>query len=93
MIVKNKAITAILNEVATESTFNLKICLIEDICKAKRLLWAMGDTQHDEFIKPEDSARLFDELYELDVKALEIVNNGYGKRINELMIKRMEAVA
>lgn len=90
---KNKAITTVLNEVATEPTFNLKICLIEDICKAKRLLYGLGDTTHNEFINPDDSAALFDYLYELDIMSLELIQYDYTKKINNLMIKRMEEIA
>lgn len=89
---KNKHITTILNEVGTDPQFNLKICLIEDICKAKKLLWALGDKIHDEFLTPEASATLFDDLYELDIVSLELTIKGYSARINELMILKLQAV-
>jgi hypothetical protein len=89
---KNKHITAVLNESATETGFCLRISLIEDICNAKRLLWALGDTIHNEFMTPEASAILFDDLYELDIVSLEVTMKGYSARINELMILKLETV-
>ena len=62
-----------------------KICLIEDVIKAKKLLFGLGQTQHNEFLIPSEATALFDELYELDICALQIVYKEYEKQINKLM--------
>jgi len=91
---KNPIITAALHQVCqnkqAEETFT-KICLIEDIMKAKRLLFGFGQIQHNEFLTPDAHAELFDELYELDIIALEVVSNGYAQQITEIAKARIMA--
>lgn len=88
---KNNKLVAILRDAVKEEK-EYKIILCEDIIKAKRTLWAFGEKQHNEFLLEDTATILFDNLYDLDIPALEIINNDYGKKINELMILRMEAV-
>jgi len=76
----------------TQDQLTMKVCLIEDIMKAKRFLWAQGLTQHDEFIKEETATALFDELYDLDILPLEIINDSYGKQINEIIHAKLMVI-
>ena len=88
---KNQHITnALLSSV--DDNLNTKICYIEDICRAKKHLWAFGKKEHNEFLSPEASAKLFDELYELDLTALELIMKNYEKQINELLILKLQAI-
>lgn len=75
---------------AVEEERNYKICLCEDIIKAKKFLWSQGKTQHNEFLTEESAVSLWDHLYDLDVPALEVINNNYGKEINEIFISKLQ---
>ena len=77
---------AVLLREAVVDNHKEKICLIEDVIKAKKLLFGLGQEQHNEFLIPVTiAAALFDELYELDICALQIVYKEYEKQINKLM--------
>jgi len=76
---------AVLLREAVADNHKEKICLIEDVIKAKKLLFGLGQEQHNEFLIPSEAAALFDELYELDICALQIVYKEYEKQINKLM--------
>jgi len=84
---KNPKLTAILRQAVMENETELrheKICLIEDIMKAKRLLYGLGQIQHNEFLHPIANAKKFDELYEFNLQQLTLVRDGYTAKINEL---------
>lgn len=77
----------------TETTTQMmKVCLIEDIMKAKRFLWSQGQTQHNEFLQESTATALFDELYEQEIISLEMINDGYGKQINKIITSKLLAV-
>ena len=79
---------AVLLREAVADNHKEKICLIEDIMKAKKLLFGVGQTQHDEFVNPYAATMLFDELYDLDICALKIVYKGYEEQINEIYLEK-----
>jgi hypothetical protein len=84
---QNQKLTAILRQAVKENETELrheKICLIEDIMKAKKLLYGMGQIQHNEFLHPIAHAKKFDELYEFNLDQLKLVRDGYTAKINEL---------
>lgn len=87
----NPTLTTLLRE-AVEEERMYKICLVEDIIKAKRCLWAFGEKQHNEFLQEATSVKLWDELYDLDVLGLIVINNNYGHQITELMRVRLEVL-
>jgi hypothetical protein len=66
-----------------------KACLIEDVIKVKKLLYGMGDTQHNEFLTDKTAVELYDTLHELDHTALRLAYKGYEKRVNEITLSRM----
>lgn len=67
--------------------FNNKLCLIEDVIKAKRLLYGLGINSHiDAVLRP---AAVFDALYELSNEALSVTLELYSLRINRLMAFKM----
>jgi len=66
-----------------------KACLIEDVIKVKKLLYGMGDTQHDEFKTDKTATELYDYLHELDHTALRLTYKDYEKRVNEIMLSKM----
>lgn len=74
----NERIRELLREAHEEEGLKTKLCLIEDIIKVKKLLWSFGHTQHNEFLSAEAAGKLFDDLYELDTTALEIINKEYA---------------
>ena len=88
---QNPKLVAILREAVQEER-QYKVCLIEDIIKAKKTLWTFGQKQHNEFLLEETAVKLFDHLHDLDIPALELINNDYGKKINELLTTRLKAV-
>lgn len=88
---KNQHITnALISSV--DDNFKTKICYIDDICRAKKHLWAFGKKEHNEFLTPEASTKLFDELYDLDITALELIMKNYEKEINQLMILKLQTI-
>jgi len=90
----NPRIKAVLREAHAESIqdqLNYKICLCEDIIKAKKVLWSFGQKQHDEFTKESTATALFDHLYDMDIEQLTLINNGYGKQINKCLTLKLQA--
>lgn len=88
----NPRIKAILRAVVEEGNVNRrneKLFLIEDIIKVKKTLYGFGHTQHDEFLKDETATALFDELYELDVIALELILKEYSFIATQTANKRI----
>jgi len=84
---QNPKLVAILRQAVKENETELrheKICLIEDIMKAKSLLYGLGQIQHNEFLHPIAHAKKFDELYEFNLDQLNLVRDGYTAKINEL---------
>lgn len=68
-----------------------KICLIEDIMKAKRLLYGFGDIEHFEFLDPKAAGDLFYRLYDQPHAELKAIQKQYEDRINELVKKHIPA--
>lgn len=60
-----------------------KLFLIDDIIRVKKTLFGFGYTHHDEFLRDYSAARLFDELYEMNIEQLQLINAGYEKQVNE----------
>lgn len=77
-------LTVIMAE-AIEENRKGKICLIEDIIKAKKFLFSQGQDWHNEFIKPETAGALFDELYEMSHEKLTGILNAYINQINQIV--------
>lgn len=88
-------IRAIIKESAAEcqqDNLNLKLCLIDDIIRVKRTMWALGDRKHNEFILPDTAAQLFDTLYDMEIPQLECIMAGYTIRVRELMAAKLETI-
>ena len=66
-----------------------KACLIEDVIKVKKLLFGLGDTQHDEFKTDKSAVELYDLLHDMDMTALRLMQKTYEKRVNEIMLSKM----
>jgi hypothetical protein len=66
-----------------------KACLIEDVIKVKKLLFGLGDTQHDEFKTDKAAVELYDLLHDMDMTALRLMQKTYEKRVNEIMLSKM----
>jgi len=82
---RNPKLAAIL-ALSVDENRKEKACLIEDVIKVKRLLYGMGDTQHNEFLTDKTAVELYDTLHELDHTALRLAYKGYEKRVNELRL-------
>lgn len=88
----NPRIKAILNEAIKENRQednSEKLFLIEDIIKVKKVLFGMGHVEHNEFLSAESAGKLFDDLYELDIIALELVLNNYSQIVTKLVKERI----
>jgi len=70
-----------------------KACLIEDIFKVKKLLFGLGETEHNEFLTAEDSGKLYDSLHDLDHCALRLIQKDYERKVNEIMLARIGQLA
>ena len=78
----NKGLKRIYAEVITERIQEQekeKLCLIEDVIKAKKLLFGLGHTQHNEFLNDKAAADLFDVLYEHDIPTLQFLLREYSQ--------------
>ncbi len=64
---------------------NERLCLIEDIMKAKKLLFGLGKTEHNEFLSNESAGELFNELYDLPADSLRVTMGYYEKIINKII--------
>lgn len=84
----NPRLKHLLREAVMENRHE-KICLIEDLVKAKKFLYSLGYTEHDEFIQ--DPVGLFDRLYDLDITALKNILNHYSKEITLTVINQLKA--
>lgn len=82
----NEAIKRLMNEASAEIADDKrkeKICLIEDIIKAKKTLYGMG---HDEYlpvvINPEEE---FDRLYDLGLFDLQAIDRDITAEVNRVI--------
>ena len=80
----NPRIKAILHQIM-EDTRKEKLCLIEDIMKAKKLLFGLGDQSQIEAIN--NPSALFDKYYDMAAVDLDIINIVLERKINRLMTK------
>lgn len=69
------------NKRLTDDQRKEKICIIQDICKAKKLLFGLGQDAHDEFLSDKKIVELFDELYDYDLTQLRMLNSIYADRL------------
>jgi hypothetical protein len=67
-----------------------KITLIEDIMRAKRLLFGMGETDHQESVL--NPTAEFDRLYDLTINELEIKQAVLEMKANKLMAAYMGVI-
>lgn len=67
--------------------YNQKGCLIDDIVRVKKMLFAFGYEQHNEFLTHQGRTQLVDNLADMDIQQLELVMAGYEKQINEHLSK------
>ena len=75
-------------EAAQENTSE-RLVLIDDIVRAKKLLWAMGKTQHNEFLTPSAAGKLFDTLYDYDHEQLTLIRDKYSKQLETLVKEKI----
>lgn len=61
-----------------------KLVLIDDIIRAKKLLWAMGETKHNEFLTPSAAGELFNILYDYNHEQLTLIRDKYGNQLTNL---------
>lgn len=66
-----------------------KLCLIDDIVRAKKFLFAQGRKEHNEFILPDTAGKLFDTLYEYNHDQLTAIRDGYTNQINQIIRKKV----
>jgi len=85
---KNQVLCQLLAESVDENRKE-KACLIEDVIKVKKLLFGLGDTQHDEFKTDKSAVELYDLLHDMDMTALRLMQKTYEKRVNEIMLSKM----
>lgn len=81
----NPRLKYLLRQIVKENKEELqkeKLCLIEDVIKVKKTLWAFGFKQHNEFLIPAHASALFDYLYDLDIQQLKLVYKGYESQVN-----------
>ena len=83
----NPRLKNLLREVVMEARKE-KICLIEDIIKAKKFMFGLGFIEHDEFLT--DPVSLFDRLYDLDIQSLQIILNHYSKVITSHVVNQLK---
>lgn len=86
----NNNLDTLLDEAIDENRKE-KILLIEDITKAKKLLFGLGETQHNEFQNEDSAANLWLDLYENDFQQLTLIRDGYEAKINLIAIQRLKA--
>ena len=79
-----KKIKQILAEIAQDNR-NERLILIEDIMKAKKLLFGLGDQSQIEAIN--NPGALIDKYYDMAVIDLDIINIVLERKINRLMTK------
>lgn len=84
----NPAIKRLLREAVKEER-QYKLCLLEDVIKAKKCLYGFGFTEHDEFITGDGRNALFNTLWDLDVVSLEAMLKSYGNRLTIAARKRV----
>jgi hypothetical protein len=84
----NPAIKRLLRE-AVEEERQYKLCLLEDIIKAKKCLYGFGFIEHDEFITENGRNALFNNLWDLDVVSLEVALKSYGNTLTNAARKRV----
>jgi hypothetical protein len=89
---QNPRILRILRQAEQENRQE-KACLIEDIFKVKKLLFGLGETQHDEFLNTKEAVKLYDYLHDLDHTALRIIQKEYERRVNEIVISKIGVLA
>lgn len=83
---KNTSLLNILHKAIQENTsdaLNEKLIMIDDIIRVKKTLFGFGYIHHDEFLSDYSAAKLFDELYEMNIEQLQLINAGYEKQVNE----------
>lgn len=83
---KNTYLLDLLHQAIEENTsdsLNEKLIMIDDIIRVKKTLFGFGYTQHDEFLTDYSAAKLFDELYDINIEQLQLINAGYEKQVNE----------
>jgi hypothetical protein len=66
-----------------------KLCLIDDIIRVKKLLFARGETQHNEFIRANTAGELFNALYDTSIKDLTTMRNKYCDQITQIFKKQI----
>ena len=86
----NTQLETLLDEAIDENRKE-KLCLIEDITKAKILLFGLGETQHNEFQNTDSAAELWLELYDMDFDQLTLIRDGYEAKINLLAIQKLKS--
>lgn len=67
-----------------------KLLLIDDIIRVKKLLYAQGIKEHNEFLTDKGRVDLFDELYDMYIEQLQLINTGYERQINTLMTEKLQ---
>ena len=78
----SKLIKKLLIETMSESE-KYKLCLIEDIIKARSLMFGMGEEKYKHIIlAPEDT---FDSLYDMNINELQIVETQTSREAVKLM--------
>lgn len=82
-----KKIKQILAEIAQDNR-NERLILIEDIMRAKKLLCGLGKTDHHEAVT--EPATVFDQLYELDICALQMLDFATTNELNRVMKERVK---
>lgn len=83
----NPRLKKLLREVVMEARKE-KICIIEDIIKAKKFMFGLGFTEHDEFLH--DPVGLFDRLYDLDIESLNVILSHYSKEITSHVVNQLK---
>lgn len=96
---QNKRLCALLREAHQENAaireaeLNAeKVCIIEDIIKVKRFLYALGQIQHNEFKHEYTATRLFDSLYDLDINLLVVMSEKYQEKATKLYQERIKSL-
>lgn len=87
----NPRILKVLREAVAENR-NEQLFLIEDIIKAKKLLFGFGYKEHNEFAVPLSAGKLFDTLYDQPIDELQKLNKSLELQINQHLKLSHEAV-
>lgn len=85
----NKKIESLLKEVNSDEQKH-KVCLIEDIMKASKFLYAMGDAGYsDAVFKPEV---VFDGMYDKPINDLQIIDALLNDKCTKAMQIKMDLI-